>query len=129
MPHRHLTPNEVEKLRERKIARQVAENPPHRADDGHAFVPDNSEGPARTDDDLAEDLAESYLIAAEFGEEQMEERSDEVEPEEEGGPYTLSTAHKEFAGGTDPENPPDATREPLPNTGRTGKPDDDKKPS
>ena len=47
-----------------------------RSDDAHAFVPDPAEHKAPVDDDLAEELAENYLMSATTGEEvgQAEEK-------------------------------------------------------
>ena len=91
--------------------------PPHgphqRSDDGNAFMPDPEGGPARIEDDLAENLAEDYLQAATQGME-VEEDHDQIVPEEIGGPFVETTAADEFAHDTDEANPEDASREPLP---------------
>ena len=91
--------------------------PPHglhqRSDDGNAFMPDPEGGPARIQDDLAENLAEDYLQAATQGME-VEEDHDQIVPEEIGGPFVETTAADEFAHDTDEANPEDAAREPLP---------------
>jgi len=67
-------------------------------------------------DDLAEELGEETVEAMTSGEYQMEDVLDQVVEEERGGPFVESTAGIEFAEGTDPSNPPDATREPFPKT-------------
>jgi hypothetical protein len=93
---------------------------PHRhqrSDDGNAFIPDPEDGPARTRDSLAENLAEEYLQGATGGDAVAEELNDEVVPEELGGPFVETSALEEFADGTDESNPPDAETEPLPLTG------------
>ena len=94
---------------------------PHRhqrPDDGNAFIPDPEDGPARTQDDLAENLAEDYLQGATSGGEPFaEEQNDEIVPEELGGPFVETSARDEFADGTDESNPADAERAPLPLTG------------
>jgi len=56
-----------------------------RPDDGNAFFRDPAEGPARVNDDLAQVLAEDFLIAATSGEEVNEEvfSSDLLEDDEE----------------------------------------------
>jgi hypothetical protein len=87
-----------------------------RPDGGDAFIPDPGEGPARTRDDLAEELAEEFLGSATSGEEQGEEGHEQVVPEEEGGPFIPSSGDQEFAGGADASNPIDAERAPFPTT-------------
>ena len=84
-----------------------------RTDDGNAFMPDPEDGPARIRDDLAENLAEDYVLAATQGPE-VEEDLDQIVPEEIGGPFIETTAAEEFAHDTDEANPEDAAREPLP---------------
>ena len=84
-----------------------------RSDDGNAFMPDPEDGPARIRDDLAENLAEDYVLAATQGPE-VEEDLDQIVPEEFGGPFVETTAAEEFAHDTDEANPVDAAREPLP---------------
>jgi len=92
----------------------AAERHPHeRPDDGNAFIPDPEGGPAHTDDDLAESLAEEFLDAATSGRD-AEEELDAVVPEEIGGPFVETTAAEEFAQGIDEANPEAASREPLP---------------
>jgi hypothetical protein len=87
---------------------------PSRRDDANAFLPDPSEGPARVEDDLAENLAEEFLVAATSAEEASEEVRDEVVPEELGGPFIEVPASEEFDRAPDASNPPDAEREPFP---------------
>jgi hypothetical protein len=70
----------------------------------------------RSQDDLAEELGEETVEAMTTGEYQMEDVLDQIVEEERGGPFVESTAGIEFAEGTDPSNPPDATREPFPKT-------------
>jgi hypothetical protein len=84
-----------------------------RSDDGNAFMPDPEDGPARIQDDLAENLAEDYVLAATQGPE-VEEEMDQIVPEEFGGPFVETTAAEEFAHDIDEANPEDASREPLP---------------
>lgn len=61
---------------------------PTRSDDGHAFLSDPSQGePATTDDDLAETLAEEFLMAATSAEEMTEDVRDSFVTEELGGPF------------------------------------------
>jgi hypothetical protein len=87
---------------------------PIRRDDANAFLPDPEEGPARVDDDLAETLAEEFIVAATSAEEASEEVRDEVVPEELGGPFIEVPASEEFDRAPDASNPPDAEREPFP---------------
>ena len=54
---------------------------PKRSDDGDAFLPDPGAGPAHIDDDLAENLAEEFIVAATSAEEPGEDVRDEVLPE------------------------------------------------
>jgi hypothetical protein len=85
-----------------------------REDRADAFIPDPADGPAVTDDDLAQTLAQEYLRSATSGEDTIEDAFDEVVPEEIGGPFVETSASDEFASGTDASNPADAEREPLP---------------
>jgi hypothetical protein len=113
MPKRHA----------RKAADSGATLPPderpdldhlRREDRADAFIKDPGDGPALTDDDLAQTLAQEYLRSATSGEDTTEDAFDEVVPEEIGGPFVETSASEEFAGGTDASNPADAEREPLP---------------
>jgi hypothetical protein len=79
-----------------------------RSDGGDAFIPDPGSGPARVKDDLAQMLAEELIGSATSGEEQGEEAFEEVVPEEDGGPFLMSPAIREFARGADASNPKDA---------------------
>ena len=65
-------------------------------------------------DDLGEMLGEEYVRAVTSGEEQGVELRDEEVPEEGGGPFVETGAHKEFAFDVDGSNPEGAEREPLP---------------
>jgi hypothetical protein len=85
-----------------------------RSDDGNAFIPDPEGGPARTRDDLAENLAEGFLQGATQDDEADEAALEGWVPEEIGGPFVESDAAAEFADGTDGSNPADAEREPMP---------------
>jgi hypothetical protein len=84
--------------------------------DRTAFIPDPDDGPAVAPDDLAEELAEDFIASATSGEEIADERPDEVEPEEQGGPFVPSSANEEFAAGTDASNPKGAEPAPFPRT-------------
>jgi hypothetical protein len=85
-----------------------------RSDTADAFVRDPEGGPARAPDDLAEALAEDFVLSATSGEDADDEVLEEVVPEEVGGPFVETDAEEEFATEPDASNPPDAEREPLP---------------
>lgn len=85
-----------------------------RSDDANAFIPDPGDGPAHTDDELAESMAEDFLQAATTAQDPDEARLDSSYPEEIGGPFIETSAAEELAHDTDGNNPPDATREPMP---------------
>lgn len=85
-----------------------------RSDSGDAFIPDPESGPAHTDDDLAETLAEDFVRSATTGEDAEDETMDQIVPEEIGGPFVETAASEEFALGPDESNPDDAMAEPLP---------------
>ena len=85
-----------------------------RDDHAEAFLPDPEGGPARTSDDLAEELAEEFLKSATSGEYVGEDELDQEVPEESGGPFVIHPAHYEFARDVDDSNPIDGSREPLP---------------
>lgn len=87
---------------------------PKRSDDANAFLPDPGEGPARVEDDLAENLAEEFIVAATTAEEPGEDVRDEIVPEELGGPFLEVSASEEFDGQPDASNPLGAEREPFP---------------
>ncbi len=63
-------------------------------------------------DPLAEEMGESFVRGALSGEDDRED--DAAVTEEFGGPFVVTTSETEFARGTDPSNPPSATREPFP---------------
>ena len=79
-----------------------------RSDDGNAFIPDPEGGPARTNDDLAENLAEGFLQRATQDEEGDEVTLEGLVPEEIGWPFVETSGSAEFAEGTDGSNPADA---------------------
>jgi hypothetical protein len=87
---------------------------PRRTDDADAFLPDPEGGPARATDDLAEELAEEFLLSATSGEYVGEEQLNEEVPEESGGPFVIHSARSEFGRGVDESNPADANREAVP---------------
>jgi len=85
-----------------------------RRDDANAFLPDPEGGPSHSEDDLAETLAEEFIVAATSAEEPGEDVRDEVLPEELGGPFLEVPASEEFDGAPDASNPLGADREPFP---------------
>ena len=86
-----------------------------RSDDGDAFIRDPHGGPAHTRDDLAEDLAESFLGGATSGQDEIH---DEMVDEELGGPFIEGRASVEFATDIDESNPDGTSREPFPSAMR-----------
>lgn len=92
-----------------------------RMDDGNAFIRDPGSGPARTRDDLAENLAEQFLTSATSAEETAQEDLDREVPEEEGGPFVVTTGATEFARDSEAPNIKGADREPFPSPMRAGK--------
>jgi hypothetical protein len=77
-----------------------------RPDDADAFLPDPARGgPSRTDDVLAESLAEEFLSSATSAEEVNEDVRDAVLPEEFGGPFI------EVRGATEYSREPDETQD------------------
>jgi hypothetical protein len=58
-----------------------------RRDAGDAFFPDPQGGESRTEDDLAEMIAEAYLESATSGEERGEDLMNDLVAEEFGGPF------------------------------------------
>jgi hypothetical protein len=81
-----------------------------REDDADAFLPDPDGGPSHARDDLAQELAEEFLMAATSGDPPL----DREVAEESGGPFVIHSARSEFARGVDASNPVDASREPIP---------------
>ena len=92
-----------------------------RMDDGNAFIRDPGSGPARTRDDLAENLAEQFLTSATSAEESAPDDFDREVPEDSGGPFVETTGRKEFARDDEAPNIPGADREPFPSPMRAGK--------
>lgn len=71
---------------------------------------------AEAEDDLAEELAEVAVVSMTSGEGYMVEELNRDVEEDWGGPFVVTSASREFAGGTDDSNIPEATREPFPTT-------------
>lgn len=80
-------------------------------DSGAAFI-----ATSKTDDDLAEELAEAAVATMTSGEDQLGTDLEAEVDEDKGGPFVETSGSTEFAGGTDESNIPEATREPFPKT-------------
>jgi hypothetical protein len=100
---------------------QVLHPAGRRSDEGTAFLPDPYDGagaPARTGDDLAQSLAEEFVVSATTAEDMTEDDRNAVSAEELGGPFTQTTAAEEFATEPDDSNPIDGEKEPFPTATR-----------
>jgi hypothetical protein len=73
----------------------------------------------RAGDELGDELGVAFVQSATSGEGAETERQDRVTPEEDGGPFVISRASTEYAGGTDASIIDGATREPLPKSSKT----------
>ncbi|WP_437670705.1 hypothetical protein [Sorangium sp. So ce131] len=94
-----------------KDARERAES----SDDRDAFIPAPKDGPVEVVDEFAEQIAEQYLASATSGKGDLtEDYEDELDPEEIGGPFIITTAEQEIAYSRDSMNPEDAEVEPFP---------------
>jgi len=83
--------------------------------DDHGNDPAFLHGRPRSNDSLAESFGEQFVASATTGESEAERAPNEdFLTEEIGGPFVITSGKKEFARGTDPSNPDDATREPFP---------------
>jgi hypothetical protein len=100
----HMDPEHAKRLLE--LAREGKET-----DSDVAFVKKT-----HTNDDLAEELAESAVASMTSGEEQLTGDLNAEVAEERGGPFVKTSGGTEFAEGTDESNIPEATREPFPTT-------------
>ena len=79
-----------------------------RSDDADAFIPDPHEGPAHSNDDLAEVLAEDFLESATRGNDVFEDELGRPLSDEVGGPFVVTDADEELADDVDASNPVDA---------------------
>ncbi|MBS2031820.1 MAG: hypothetical protein JST54_28245 [Deltaproteobacteria bacterium] len=70
----------------------------------------------KANDDLAEELGESFVTSATSGEEAGMDMANEETEEEKGGPFVETTADQEFADDVDESNPEDAEPAALPTT-------------
>lgn len=100
--------------RKKKPVRPFAPRAVPRSDSADAFIPDPGDGPVHIDDELAASLAEEFVEGATTAQDPDEERLDSAFPEEIGGPFIETSADEELADDVDANNPPDATREPVP---------------
>ena len=69
---------------------------------------------SHADDDLAEELGQETVLAMTSGEPQWADDVNRDVDEDDGGPFVITSAKKEFASGTDESNIEEATREPFP---------------
>ena len=90
--------------------------PDRRHDDAIAFVAEPIDGPPHTDDDLAENLAEAFVIGATSGESASDDLTDVTAPEEVGGPFIQTGPEEEMSEPSDEEAPEEGEKEPLPRT-------------
>ena len=67
----------------------------------------------RAGDELGDELGAAFVQSATSGEEAEPERKDRVTPDEDGGPFVISSAAKEYASWADVSDIEGATREPL----------------
>jgi hypothetical protein len=100
----HLDPTYAATLREKS-------DEPHARDADEAFI-----GGTHSNDDLAEEMGETWVQTATSGEDENQDVLEQEVPEETGGPFVQTTGAQEFAHGTDPSNPKGAKREPFPRT-------------
>lgn len=80
-------------------------------EDDRAFI-----GSSRSNDALAEQLGEEFVESATSGQDDGDERFDQVVPEENGGPFVESNGAIEFADDDEPPNIDEAPPEPFPKT-------------
>lgn len=80
-----------------------------RSDGGRAFLPDPFEhgwvSSSTSPDALAEGLAEEFLASATSGEEVTSDERDEVQTEELGGPFSITSAQEEYGASANEEIP------------------------
>jgi hypothetical protein len=102
-PTGHLDPKYAAELRQKS-----REHAP-RADEDVAFL-----GAPKSRESLAQTLGEEFVAAATAGEDVRLDDLNAGLPEEEGGPFVVTRAKREFARDPDASNPEGATREPFP---------------
>ena len=71
-------------------------------------------GRSRSEDLFAEALGEGFVEGVTTGEGATLDSLGAAVADEDGGPFVPTSGRTEFAKGTDPSNPRDATREPFP---------------
>ncbi len=99
----HLDPRYAAELRLRSL-----ENSPRQEED-QAFLDH-----PKSREPLAEVLGEEFVAAATTGEDVRLDALNRGMPEDDGGPFVITRGRDEFARGSDPSSPKDATREPFP---------------
>ena len=85
-----------------------------RSDDGDAFIPDPAGGPIQVDGDVDEELVEDFMLTVTSGQEAGEDIRNQRFPEDNGGPFVISTAGQELADDIDESTPVDGSREAEP---------------
>jgi hypothetical protein len=111
----HLDPKYAADLRVRSLESA-------NGDQGTAFL-----ARSKSSDALASALGEEFVEAATGGEDARLDDFDERTPEDDGGPFIVTSARDEFGHGRDPSNPKGATREPFPKA--VAEPGDEQEPS
>jgi hypothetical protein len=96
---------------EKKYGKELLARGGAREEEKAAFL-----GGPSTTDDLAEGLGEEFVEQATSGEDEGEDRANQVVTEERGGPFVITTAGTEFADGVDESNPKGTKPEPFPRT-------------
>ena len=107
--HGYDAAGHMDPARQKHLLELAREGKPSDADE--AFVKKS-----HTNDDLAEELAESAVASMNSGAEELTAELNAEVVEERGGPFVKTTGGTEFAEGTDESNIPEATREPFPTT-------------
>jgi hypothetical protein len=102
-PTGHLNPKYAAELRSKSLERGARDG------ESVAFL-----GSPRSAVTLAETLGEEFVSAATSGEDARLDDLDARQPEDEGGPFVVTSGRAEFAKGRDASNPKGATREPFP---------------
>jgi hypothetical protein len=98
----HLDPKYAAHLRVRSLENAKVGN-------DVAFV-----GRPKSSDPLASALGQEFVATATTGEAGELEAFNERIPEDDGGPFVITSGRDEFGRGRDPSNPNGATREPFP---------------
>jgi hypothetical protein len=72
----------------------------------------------RAGDELGDELGAAFVQSATSGEEAEPGRKDQITPEEDGGPFVISSAVKEYTTWADASDIEGATREPFPKSSK-----------